>query len=248
MVRAGSRPPAGPGQRRSRRRRSSRSIRPWSSTGSVVAMITPKIAPASARTATSSGSRPLRLARTAAVPSMVRANSSRARARISGTAMVSSVVCRNRSRSSSVNPARAAGHGAPHRGQRAQPGRLRLQRVQGQHVQIVLQDHVFLGREVPVERGRGHLGRLGDLLNPGSGVPLLAEQPQRVLPDGGTRPGFLALPQPGLVSVVRAHALDLARPAPAARAERRTRPSRPGRRGGRLPAPGGAGRPGRAGR
>ena len=39
--------------------------------------------------------------------SMERANSSSARARISGTAMVSSVVCLNRSRSSWVNPASA---------------------------------------------------------------------------------------------------------------------------------------------
>ena len=62
-------------------------------------------------------------------------------------------------------------------------------------VEVVLQDHVLLGREVTEERRRRDLGRGSDLLDGGRGVALLPEKPERVLPDGGTRPGLLALAQ-----------------------------------------------------
>src|SRR5215475_14070054 len=61
---------------------------------------------------------------------------------------------------------------------------------------VVLADHVFLGREVAEEGARRDLGGLGDLLDRGGVVALRAEQPERVLPDGSTRPGLLALAQP----------------------------------------------------
>ena len=65
-------------------------------------MITPMTAPATVRTARSSAGRPARLATASATTVMVRANSSSARARISGTVMVSSVVSRITSRSAAV--------------------------------------------------------------------------------------------------------------------------------------------------
>jgi hypothetical protein len=60
--------------------------------GMVVDMITPMIAPAAVRTARSSALRPARLARASLITPIVRANSSRALARISGTLMVSAVI------------------------------------------------------------------------------------------------------------------------------------------------------------
>ena len=79
---------------------------------------------------------------------------------------------------------------------RAQPGGLGTERVDPEEFHVVLQDDVFLGREIAEERARRHLGGLGDLLHRGGVVPLLTEKPERVLPDGSTRPGLLALPQP----------------------------------------------------
>ena len=82
-------------------------------------------------------------------------------------------------------------------GDRAQVRWLLLERLDHPDVHVVLQDQVFLGREVPEERARRHLGRRGDLLHGGGLVALLAEQPERVLPEGSTRPGLLPLAQAG---------------------------------------------------
>src|SRR5579872_251693 len=87
--------------------------------------------------------------------------------------------------------------GRAYRGDRAQPGRLLLERRDHPGVHVVLQDQVFLGREVPEERARRHLGRRGDLLHGGGLVALFPEQPERVLPQGSTRPGLLPLAQAG---------------------------------------------------
>ncbi len=71
-------------------------------------MITPMTAPATLRAAKSSGSRPARFATAAAITSMVRVNSSTARARTSGTAMLSSMVSCSRASSSELSPASIA--------------------------------------------------------------------------------------------------------------------------------------------
>ena len=144
-----------------------------SSHGIVIDMTTPMIAPAVVRTARSSAGAPGPLGqRLARSPPIVRANSSRARARISGTVMVSAVVSREHVQVGLR--CRRPGHlpdGGADRGERAQPGGLLLERRDHPGVHVVLQDDVFLGREVPEERARRHLGRRGDLLHawwPGS--------------------------------------------------------------------------------
>jgi signal transduction histidine kinase/HAMP domain-containing protein len=81
-------------------------------------------------------------------------------------------------------------------GDRPHVRRLGQEHIHPQQFHVVLQDGVFLGGEVAEERARGHLGGLGDLLHRGRVVSLLAEKPERVLADGSTRPGLLALPQP----------------------------------------------------
>src|SRR5580704_2257713 len=109
---------------------------------------------------------------------------------------------------------------------------------------LVLQDEIFLGREVPEERARRDLGRLGDLLHRGGVVALLAEQPERVLPDGSTRPGLLPLAQavrPGLAGVEHVrHTSNCARSAsssPRSAAPTRGAPVIPsGRRGRKMTA------------
>ena len=73
-----------------------------SSHGIVIDMMTPMIAPAVVRTARSSAGRPARLARASPTTEIVRANSSMARARTSGTVMVRAVVSPSRSRSAWV--------------------------------------------------------------------------------------------------------------------------------------------------
>ena len=78
---------------------------PSSGAASVTAMITPTMAPATFRAATSPGSRPARLAMASPITSIVRVSSSTARARISGTDMVSSTVSRSRARSAVLSPA-----------------------------------------------------------------------------------------------------------------------------------------------
>src|SRR6266702_747009 len=70
--------------------------------GIVIHMMTPMIAPAVARTARSSAGRPARLARASPTTEIVRAYSSMARARTSGTVMVRAVVSPSRSRSAWV--------------------------------------------------------------------------------------------------------------------------------------------------
>jgi hypothetical protein len=56
------------------------------------------------------------------------------------------------------------------------------------------QDNVLLGREVPEEHGWGHLGGSRDLLNGGGPKALVAEEPERLGPDGGPDLGLLTLP------------------------------------------------------
>src|ERR1700689_4051521 len=75
----------------------------------------------------------------------------------------------------------------------AQLSGLPLERGDDDGVHVILDHHVFLGREVAEERARRDLGRLGDLLDGRGVVTLLPEQPERVLPDGSTRSGLLAL-------------------------------------------------------
>src|SRR5205814_6860206 len=89
----------------------------------------------------------------------------------------------------------------------------RLLRQQGeqQRVVLVLQYHVLLGLEVPEERAGRDLRRGGDLVDRGLLVPLLLEQPQRMLLDGPAGLLLLAFTQAG-----RAHVPILPRrPAPA---------------------------------
>src|SRR5580704_3946257 len=130
------------------------------------------------------------------------------------------------------------------RGERAEPGGLPLERLDQPGVHVVLQDEIFLGREVPEERARRDLGRLGDLLHRGGVVALLAEQPERVLPDRSTRPGLLPLARavrPGLAGVEHVrHTSNCARSAsssPRSAAPTRGAPVIPsGRRGRKMTA------------
>jgi two-component system, OmpR family, phosphate regulon sensor histidine kinase PhoR len=85
-------------------------------------------------------------------------------------------------------------------------GRLAQEHVHPEQFHVVLQDDIFLGGEIPEKRARGHLGGLGDLLHRGGVVPLRPDKPERVLPDGSTRSGLLALPQGGPGRGVRQHA------------------------------------------
>src|SRR5262249_58674602 len=99
------------------------------------------------------------------------------------------------------------------------------------------EDDVFLGREVAEERGRRDLGGRRDLLHRRGIVALRAEQPERVLPDGSTRPGLLPFPQAAMVLDVHVgHASIVPAGAP---------PSRPARAAPALPprAPAPARRP-----
>jgi hypothetical protein len=73
-----------------------------SSHGIVIDMMTPMIAPAVARTARSSAGRLARLASASLITEIVRANSSMARARTSGTVTVRAVVSWSTSRSAWV--------------------------------------------------------------------------------------------------------------------------------------------------
>src|SRR5215471_14747587 len=91
-------------------------------------------------------------------------------------------------------------------GDRPHVRRLGQEHIHPQQFHVDLQDDVFLGGEIAEERARGHLGGLGDLLHRGLVVPLLTEKPERVLPDGSTRPGLLTLPQPRPAYCVRRHA------------------------------------------
>ena len=99
-------------------------------------------------------------------------------------------------------------------------------------VELVEEDHVLLGREVAEERARRDLGRVGDLLHGGRLVPLLREQPQRVLPDGRRGSCLLSLAQSGRVMPILAHA-----PLACPRDERRTRRATPRRRRSRARRP-----------
>ncbi len=93
-------------------------------------------------------------------------------------------------------PGEGGAERGPHGGEGAEAGGLAPEDLHEEQVHVVLQDDVFLGGEIAEERARRHLGGLGDLLHRGGVVPLLAEKPERVLPDGSTRPGLLPLPQP----------------------------------------------------
>jgi hypothetical protein len=85
-------------------------------------MITPTTAPARARTARSDGERSARLATASAITSIVRVNSSIARALISGTPSVSWVVSRICVISSSLNEVSASSAAARIAGIGARPG------------------------------------------------------------------------------------------------------------------------------
>ena len=76
-------------------------------------------------------------------------------------------------------------------------GRLRAEGGGEQRVVVVGEDQVFLGREVAVQRARGHVGRGGDLLHGGGAVAGLAEQAERMPLDRGTRLRLLAFPEAG---------------------------------------------------
>ena len=122
--------------------------------GMVMDMMTPTIAPATARTARSSAGRPVRLARASLITAIVRANSSMALARTSGTVMV-----RVDGLPDHVEVGLAVGldylpDGGADGGDRAELGRLPLERLDHPGVHVVLQDEVFLGGEVPEERAR----------------------------------------------------------------------------------------------
>src|SRR6201996_9533358 len=95
-------------------------------------------------------------------------------------------------------------HRGPDGGDHAQFPRLLLDGLHQGRLHVVLEDDVFLGREVAEEGARRDLGRRGDLLHRGGLVALLPEEPQRLLADGGPGPGLLPLAQTGRLAGSRA--------------------------------------------
>src|ERR1019366_7716454 len=136
-----------------------------------------------------------------------------------------------------AEPAEDFAERAADRLDRAEAGWLGAERLDDERVVVVGEDEVLFGGEVAEAGGRHDLGRLGDLLDRGGLVALLAEQPQGLVLDGGPGLGLLAFPEAGgRLVLTRQLAYPLAVPLPprpvagGGRAGRATRvPGRPGR-------------------
>ena len=154
---------------------------------------TPMMAPVSARTAGSLGVRPVRSATTAVNGSSVLASWSSARARNSGTAMMSVVALALARELVCGQAPEHRAEGAPECGEWTQLRGLGAEVGDQERVVAVVQDHVLFGREVAEERRLGNLSLRGDLIHGGGVIALALEQVQRRRLDRGPGPCLLAL-------------------------------------------------------
>jgi hypothetical protein len=178
------------------RNRSAGSSPLWASGANQAAIATPITAPASASTASSSAGRP---ARTLGHEAGDLPNGSRElpehRCLQFGHAPHEPLALQLKGHLLARETPEAEPERGAQRLDRVELGWLRTERLDHALVEVVVDDEVRLGREVAEDGGGRDLGQLGDLLDGGLGVTLLAEQAQGVLLDQGTRLRLLAFAQ-----------------------------------------------------